>query len=59
MTINEFKDQIWGSSMSGKYKGIKYDVGSLNFPECLIGLDDGSDDLIWVRCENFELGETK
>mgnify|MGYP001604286547 CR=1 FL=1 len=55
MEIEEYKKQRWGAGMKALYNGTIYDIDSCNFPEFLIGLNDGSDELFWVRCENIEL----
>lgn len=59
MTIDEFNTQRWGGNMKAVYKEKIYDIGSVNFPEALVGLDDGADDYIWIRCENIELVQNK
>ena len=55
MTKDEFAKQRWQSGMRAEYMGKEYEIASCNFPEYLVGLDDGSEELIWVRCENMEL----
>lgn len=56
MTIQEFDSTAFGAGMTGVYNGRKYDIGSCDFSEKLIGLvDDNTDDLFFVRCENVTL----
>lgn len=55
MTQEEYDKTGWTAHMKAKYKGEIYDIGAANFPEYLVGLDDGSDDYMWVRCENITL----
>ena len=59
MTREEFNSMQWHAGITVEYKGWEYDVGSVNFPEALIALDDGNsdsaEDWIWVRCESVEV----
>lgn len=55
MTQEEFDKTCWTANMKVEYKGFVYGIGAANFPERLIGLYDGSDQYIWVRCENIKL----
>ena len=55
MTIDEFNKQEWYGNMRAEYSNKIYDIGSVNFNEALVGLYDGSDDYVWVRCENVDL----
>jgi len=59
MTREEFDSTLWHAGMTVEYKGWKYYVGSVNFIEALIVLDDGNsesaEDGMWVRCESVEV----
>ena len=55
MTINEFNEQKWGSNIKAIYRGYTYGIAVVNFQECLVGLDDGTEDYTWARCENIEI----
>jgi hypothetical protein len=55
MTLEEYDKQAWTAHMRAEYKGNIYDIAAANFPEYLLALDDGTDDYIWVRCENIKL----
>jgi len=60
MTIDEFNKTRFGGGMWAKYKGEKYLVISVIFPEALFGLipneeDTPADEWMWARCENVEL----
>ena len=62
MTIEEFDKQKWAGGMTATMKetritaaGETFDIGSVDFEEKLIGLNDPkTDELRWVRCENVE-----
>lgn len=51
--------------MKVRYEGNSYDIISVDFEECLIGIDYGFDEcpecgteipaVRWIRCENCEL----
>ena len=55
MTKEEFCNQQWGGGMRALYRSKVYEIVSCNFQELLVGLEDFSGDLLWVRCENVEL----
>lgn len=58
MTLEEFKATGWLPRMAAIYQGKRYEIGSVDFEESLVGLDGvviGSDDYCWVRCENITL----
>lgn len=57
MTIEQFYSQGWGPRMQCEYRGATYDIASVDFFECLVGLADSSSPLgiNWVRCENITL----
>lgn len=57
MTKKEYKNQGWRSTIKAIYMGREYPIASLHFPEYLLGLEDESEELFWVRCENVELVE--
>lgn len=62
MTIEEFNEERWSGGMTATMKDDSYknpsktfDIGSVDFHEKLIGLDDPKcDELRWVRCESVE-----
>ena len=56
MTIQEFDNTGWCCGMKCIYRGKEHDIGSCDFEEKLVGVvDDNTDALIWVRCENIVL----
>ncbi len=57
MTVEEFDNQKWTAGMNAKYKGEVYPIGSADFEEKLVAIDEyhiGSE-YQWKRCENIEL----
>jgi hypothetical protein len=60
MTIEEFKKTGFYSGIKIKYKGKVFDAVSVDFEECLIGIEENiegadEDEISWKRCENCEL----
>jgi hypothetical protein len=60
MTIDKFNNTRFGVNDKVIYDGKEYDIFSIDFEECLIGIDEnipGADpgDISWKRCENCEL----
>ena len=58
MTIADFDVITWTCGMKAEYQGKVYEIGASDFVERLVGLADaviGSDDILWVRCENVKL----
>lgn len=54
MTKKEFDIQKWKAEMKAEYRGVEFDIATVNFREQLVGLlDDG--EITWVRCENIDL----
>ncbi len=55
MTIDEFNNTKFGAGDKVIYHGKKYPIASVDFEECLVGLDmecDLLEDIQWKRCEN-------
>ena len=65
MTQEEFLQIRFGVGMNVWYEGELYGIISVDFEECLIGIDFGCDEcpecgaetpaIRWIRCENCEL----
>lgn len=58
MTIEEFDKMGFSCKTIVEYKGVNYNVESVDFAEKLIGIDFFKDEeygLSWVRCENTNL----
>lgn len=65
MTKEEFLRTRFAKGMRVKYRESIYDVVSVDFEECLIGMDAGTQEcgccgeetvaVSWVRCENCDL----
>lgn len=65
MTKEEFLRTRFAKGMRVKYRGSIHDVVSVDFEECPIGIDAGTQECVccgaeivavnWVRCENCDL----
>lgn len=65
MTKEEFLRTRFAKGMRVKYRESIYDVVSVDFEECLIGMDAGTQEcgccgeetvaVSWARCENCDL----
>lgn len=57
MSIDDFNKYAFTGGMTASFKGDIYDIGSVDFDQCLIGLDDPAnrDELRWGRCENVDV----
>lgn len=58
MEIAEFDNMRFSGKTIVEYRGVNYNVESVDFVEKLIGIDIFKDEeygLSWVRCENVKL----
>lgn len=61
MTITEFEKTAFNGSETIIYNGKEYPLVSVDFKECLIGINevDNDKEIAWKRCENCEVKEGK
>jgi len=60
MSIDEFNRTKWGCGMFAMYNGEKYPIVSCDFNEAIVALSGvtlGSNEPVWVRCENITVEE--
>lgn len=57
MTITEFEKTAFNGSETIIYNGKEYPLVSVDFKECLVGIDEMGDDeeIAWKRCENCDI----
>lgn len=58
MTQKEFDKKKFKATDRVIYRGLEFNVASVDFPEKLIAFLSGGD-LVWVRCENVKYIESK